>query len=79
MEFMLLWMDNLDDVLCALRHLAPKILGLLFATGLFAATGLALVVSTQLTLAILAVTASVGLLETARRRRLQSLRTGSPG
>ncbi len=26
MEFLLLWADNLDDALGALRHLAPKIL-----------------------------------------------------
>ena len=70
MEFMLLWMDNLDDALCALRHLAPKIMGFLLATALFAATGFALIVSTQLTLVILAVTSSVVLIEQSRRRRL---------
>lgn len=78
MEFMLLWMDNLDDALCALRHLAPKILGLLFAAALFAATGFALVVSTQLTLSILAVTSSVALIEHSRRRVASSDSATSP-
>jgi hypothetical protein len=68
MEFMLLWMDNLDDALCALRHLAPRILGFLLAIGLFCATGVALVTSPQTTIAILAVTASVVLFDSARRR-----------
>jgi hypothetical protein len=72
MEFLLLWMDNLDDALCALRHLAPKICGFLFATALFAATGFALVVSTQITLAALAVVGSAMLIESLRRRRLQA-------
>ncbi len=75
MEFMLLWMDNLDDALCALRHLAPKIVGFLFATALFAATGFALIVSTQLTLTILALTSSVVFIDQARRRRLQALQS----
>ena len=68
MEFLLLWMDNLDDALGALRHLAPRIIGFLFAIGLFVATGVALVVSTQTTLAIIAITSSVSLIEIARRR-----------
>ena len=68
MEFLLLWMDNLDDALGALRHLAPRIIGFLFAIALFVATGVALVVSTQTTLAIIAITSSVSLIEIARRR-----------
>jgi uncharacterized membrane protein len=72
MEFLLLWMDNLDDALCALRQLAPNILGFLFAAALFAATGFALVVSTQITLAVIAVVASGALIESVRRRRLQA-------
>jgi len=72
MEFMLLWWDNLDDAFCALRHLAPSILGFLVAITLFVATAVALVVSPQTTLGILAVTASVGLLDIVRRRRLQA-------
>lgn len=71
MEFMLLWMDNLDDMLGALRQVAPRIFGFLFALALFVATGVALVVSTQMTLAIIAVTATVLLVEVARRRRMQ--------
>jgi hypothetical protein len=72
MEFMLLWWDNVDDALCALRHLAPSILGFAVAIALFVATGIALVISPQTTLTILAVTASVGLLDVVRRRRLQA-------
>ena len=71
MEFLLLWMDNLDDALGALRHLAPRIIGFLFAIALFVATGVALVVSPQTTLAIIAITSSVSLIEIARRRRPQ--------
>ena len=41
MEFLLLWADNLDDALGALRHLMPKIIGFLAAFALFAATGFA--------------------------------------
>ena len=45
MEFLLLWWDNLDDALCATRHLAPKILGFLLAFALFALTGFALLLA----------------------------------
>jgi hypothetical protein len=69
MEFLLLWADDLDDALGALRHLAPRLLGLLLALGLFAATGLALLRSPQLTLAALAVVLSASLFEAVRRRR----------
>jgi hypothetical protein len=69
MEFLLLWADDLDDALGALRHLAPRLLGLLLALGLFAATGLALVRAPQLTLAALAVMLSASLIEAVRRRR----------
>jgi hypothetical protein len=69
MEFMLLWADNLDDALCALRHLAPKILGLVAAFALFIATGLALVLAPQATLAALGLIMSASLVEHLRRRR----------
>jgi len=72
MEFLLLWMDNLDDALGALRHLAPRIAGFVFAIALFVATGFALVASTQITLAAIAVIASATLIESSRRRRLQA-------
>lgn len=68
MEFLLLWADNLDDAIGALRHLAPKILGFLCALALFAGTGFALILAPQVTLAVLAVTLSAGLIEAARRR-----------
>lgn len=69
MEFLLLWADNLDDALCALRHLAPKILGFLFAFALFALTGFALVLQPQATLAIIGLVLSASLVEHLRRRR----------
>lgn len=69
MEFLLLWADNLDDALCALRHLAPKILSFVAAFVLFAATGFALVIAPEATLAILGVAMSASLLEGVRRRR----------
>jgi hypothetical protein len=69
MEFLLLWADNLDDALCALRHLAPKILGLLAAFVLFVVTGFALVVAPEATLAVLGVAMSASLIEGIRRRR----------
>jgi hypothetical protein len=76
MEFLLLWIDDLDDAMGAVRHLAPKILGLLFAVVLFAATGLALSLAPQTTLALAALGLSASLLETMRRRRVE--RTSSP-
>jgi hypothetical protein len=69
MEFLLLWVDELDDALSALRHLAPRIVGLLIALALFAATGFALVLAPQITLAGVAGVASVSLFEVLRRRR----------
>ena len=75
MEFLLLWADDLDDAMGAVRHLAPKVLGLLLASGLFAATGFALVVAPQVTLAAIALALSGALFEVVRRRRT-SLRSG---
>ena len=73
MEFLLLWLDDLDDALGALRHFAPKILGLLLALALFAATGFALSRIPHATLAVAAVL-SVTLFESVRRRRTSRLR-----
>jgi hypothetical protein len=72
MEFLLLWADDLDDAFGAARHLAPKLLGLLAAMALFAATGFALVLAPQLTLVALAMVLSAALVEIVRRRRLGS-------
>jgi hypothetical protein len=69
MEFLLLWVDDLDDAIGALRHKAPAIIGFLFALALFAGTGFALVVAPQTTLAVLAVIAPASLIAVARRRR----------
>lgn len=70
MEFLLLWIDELDDAMGALRHLAPKILGFILAAALFVATVLAFSLASQTTLGVLAVVSSVSLIEVARRRRL---------
>lgn len=69
MEFLLLWADNLDDALGTLRHLAPKIVGLLVALALFALTGFALVLAPQATLAVIGLVLSASLFERLRRRR----------
>ena len=69
MEILLLWADELDDALAVLRHYAPRILGLIVALALFAATGFALVVAPHVTLAVFAVILSATLFETLRRRR----------
>ena len=76
MEFLLLWIDDLDDAMGAVRHLAPKILGFVVALALFAATGLALSLAPQATLAAAALVLSASLFETLRRRRLE--RTSPP-
>ena len=70
MEFLLLWIDDLDDVVCAARHLAPKILGFLFAIALFVGTTFALSLAPQMSLGVLAVVLSASLIESVRRRRL---------
>jgi hypothetical protein len=74
MEFLLLWIDDLDDALGALRHLGPKILGFLCALMLFAATGLALSLAPQATLASVGLVLSASLFETVRRRRVERAR-----
>jgi hypothetical protein len=71
MEFFLLWADDLDDALGAARHLAPKILSLIVALALFAATGFALVHATQATLGGVALFLCATLLEMIRRRRVR--------
>lgn len=70
MEFMLLWVDELDDAIGALRHLAPKILGFLLAVALFIGTAFAFSLAPQVTLAALGLVLSASLLEAARRRRV---------
>jgi hypothetical protein len=72
MEFLLLWADELDDAMAVLRHYAPRILGLLVAVALFAATGFALVVAPHVTLAAFAVLLSATLVESLRRRLSRS-------
>jgi hypothetical protein len=69
MEFLLLWADELDDAMAVVRHYAPRILGLLAALALFAATGYALVHVPHVTLAAFAVVLSATLFESLRRRR----------
>lgn len=74
MEFLLLWADNFDDAIHALRHLAPKIFGLLLALSLFALTGIALIRSPNGALAALGLVLSAGLFEAVRRRRNEQAR-----
>lgn len=69
MEFLLLWADNVDDALGAVRHLAPKILGFVVAFVLFALTGFALMLAPHATLAVLCLVLSGSLIEHLRRRR----------
>lgn len=69
MEFLLLWADNLDDALGAVRHLAPKILGFVMAFVLFALTGFALLLAPEATLAAIGLVLSASLVEHLRRRR----------
>jgi hypothetical protein len=73
MEFLLLWVDDLDDAIGAVRHLLPTILGFLFALALFAATCAALIIAPHATLGILALMLSASLFEAARRRRTRML------
>lgn len=75
MEFLLLWVDELDDAMGAARHLAPKVMGFLIAVALFSATGLALVFAPQATLALIAVVRSASLVEIVRRRRVSDADT----
>ena len=72
MEFLLQWADELDDALAVLRHYAPRILGLLVALALFAATGYALMLVPHVTLGALGVILSATLFETLRRRRART-------
>ncbi|HEY5810411.1 MAG TPA: hypothetical protein VIT67_20750 [Povalibacter sp.] len=73
MEFLLLWVDDLDDAIGALRHLAPRILGLLVALALFAATGFALIVAPPTALAVVGLVLSASLIEINRRRRTRAI------
>lgn len=73
MEFLLQWADELDDAMAVLRHYAPRILGLLVAVALFAATGFALVLAPHVTLAAFAVLLSATLFESLRRRRSRTV------
>ena len=72
MEFLLLWADELDDALAVLRHYAPRILGLLVALALFAATGFALMLAPHVTLKTFAMILSSTLFETLHRRRART-------
>jgi hypothetical protein len=71
MEFLLLWIDELDDAVGTLRHLAPKILGFCCALVLFVGTTLAFSLAPEATLVgVLALVLSASLVEAVRRRRL---------
>ena len=76
MEFLLQWADELDDALAVLRHYAPRILGLLVALALFAATGFALMLAPHVTLGAFGVILSATLFEALRRRRARPTADG---
>ena len=71
MEFLLLWVDEVDDAVGALRHLTPKILGFLFAVALFVGTAFAFSLAPQAMLGILGFVLSASLVEAVRRRKIQ--------
>ena len=75
MEFLLLWVDNLDDHVHALRHLAPKIFGLLLALSLFVLTGIALVRAPHVGLAAIGLVLSATLIEVKRRKAQEVVRS----
>jgi len=72
MEFLLLWADNFDDAVHAVRHLAPRLLGLLLAILLFVVTGFALILAPQVALGCIGLVLSASLIEAIRRRRAQA-------
>jgi hypothetical protein len=74
MEFLLLWVDNLDDHVHALRHPAPKIFGLLLAISLFVLTGIALVRAPHVGLAAIGLVLSATLIEVKRRKAQEMAR-----
>jgi hypothetical protein len=78
MEFLLLWADELDDALGALRHLWPQIVDFMIATLLFATTGFGLVLATETTLIGAIVLLSATLLELLRQRRARRGLAGQP-
>lgn len=69
MEMFLLWADDLDDAVGALRHLAPRIVGFVIALVLFAATGFALIHAPHATLLVAAGVLCATLVQSVRRRR----------
>jgi hypothetical protein len=78
MEFLLLWVDELDDAFGALRHLWPQIVDFMIATLLFAVTGFGLVLATETTLIGVTVLLSAMLLEVVRQRRARRSAAAQP-
>ena len=73
MEFLLLWADDLDDVLGALRHLWPQVVDFITATLLFVMTGFGLMLATQATVFAVATLVAGTMLEVSRQRRLRRI------
>jgi hypothetical protein len=73
MERFLLVLDDFDDVLGAAMHLAPMLLGLFAALGLFALTVFSFLYTPAITVGALGVLLSYVLLERLRRRLLEPL------
>jgi energy-converting hydrogenase Eha subunit G len=78
MEFLLLWADELDDALGALRHLWPQIVDFVLAMLLFVITGFGLLLATQITLPGVVVMLAAMLLELLRLRRARRRVAGEP-
>lgn len=70
MENLLLVLDEIDDVVGAARHIAPYLLGFLFAVALFCATVAAFLFIPRVTVACIGVLASIFLIDRCVRRLL---------
>ena len=73
MEFLLLWADDLDDVLGALRHLWPQVVDFITATLLFVTTVFGLMLATQATVFAVVALLAAAMLEMSRRRTQRRL------
>jgi hypothetical protein len=72
MENLLLVLDDLDDVVGAARHLAPRLLGLMAALALFGLTVMCFLLAPWITVGALGVLLAVVLLDRVGRRLLSA-------
>lgn len=68
MEFLLLWIDELDDLVGVVRHIAPKLLALLWALLSFLMTVLAFTLAPQVMLGTMGLLLVIPSIEAVRRR-----------